>query len=53
MAITTTAGTSGAAQALIDSVNGTATTKAKSTTADAQDQTFFSIGLIHSRIHFF
>jgi flagellar basal-body rod modification protein FlgD len=38
MAITTTAGTSGAAQALIDSVNGTATTKAKSTTADAQDR---------------
>jgi flagellar basal-body rod modification protein FlgD len=38
MAITTTAGTSGAAQALIDSVNGTAAAKAKSTTADAQDR---------------
>jgi flagellar basal-body rod modification protein FlgD len=38
MTSTTTAGISGAAQALIDSVNGTKTAKAKSTTADAQDR---------------
>jgi flagellar basal-body rod modification protein FlgD len=38
MTITTAIGASGAAQALIDSVNGTATAKAKSTTADAQDR---------------
>ena len=38
MTSTTTAGISGAAQALIDSVNGTTTAKAKSTTADAQDR---------------
>ncbi len=35
---TSSAAVSGAAQALIDSVNGTAAAKAKSTTADAQDR---------------
>jgi|694.fasta_scaffold43656_3 flagellar basal-body rod modification protein FlgD len=38
MATTVTAGVSGAAQALIDSVNGTASAKAKSTTNEAQDR---------------
>jgi flagellar basal-body rod modification protein FlgD len=38
MATTVTAGVSGAAQTLIDSVNGAASTKARSTTNDAQDR---------------